>query len=331
MFPHPLVTATLCSNISMHTHTHTHTHTERERQTDRQRERERERERVSLLAPTPRTTKQKHWKQQQLTSEPALLLPTMLSSTRTPCPPSRPYNQTKTLITTACSPFWPPFGRATQSVCSGFPASHPTATCLAMKLLTKEHEASVQTDRSNSYYHQGRATQQVDPKIAYPCYKRPHPLGPKYTVILGVSARGCVKPGSAKLAMGHLETVLYKPMCHHGFKVSCARTYPHSRRTYPHSYDMLRNARVNSVYQVEHSCWPSLCHSSPPLLDPVCSTLFSNCHNGTWFYTIFYNTCNAWYMVLRPWVDLIHCSLNQSECLPITPFDWGKLVYSVAN
>ena len=37
------------------------------------------------------------------------------------------------------------------------------------------------------------------------------------------------------------------------------------------------------------------------------------------------------YMVLRPWVDLINCSLNQSERLPTPPFDWGKLVYSVAN
>ena len=33
------------------------------------------------------------------------------------------------------------------------------------------------------------------------------------------------------------------------------------------------------VYPVEHSCWPSLCHCSPPSLDPVCSTLCSNCHN----------------------------------------------------
>ena len=34
-----------------------------------------------------------------------------------------------------------------------------------------------------------------------------------------------------------------------------------------------------SVHQVEHSCWPSLCHCSPPSLDPVCSTLCSNYHN----------------------------------------------------
>ena len=250
----------------------------------------------------------------------------MLSFTRTPCPPSRPYNQTKTLITTACSPFWPPFGRATQSVCSGFPASHPTATCLAMKLLTKEHAAEVQTDRSNSYHHQGRATQQVDPKIAYPCYKRPHPLGPKYMVILGVSARGALNQAARSLQWATLKPCFTNP---------CATMDSRSPAPGPIHTLMTCCAMhvwiVNRVYQVEHSCWPSPCHSSPPLLDPVCSTLFSNCHNGTWFYTIFYNTCNAWYMVLRPWVDLIHCSLNQSECLPIAPFDWGKLVYSVAN
>ena len=71
----------------------------------------------------------------------------------------------------------------------------------------------------------------------------------------------------------HLETVLYKPVCCRRFKVWCARTYPHS-------YDMLRmrNARC-IVYRVERSCWPSLCHCSPPSLDPGCSTLCSNCHN----------------------------------------------------
>ena len=80
-------------------------------------------------------------------------------------------------------------------------------------------------------------------------------------------------------------------------------------------------------------CWPSLCHYSPPSLDPVCSTLCSNCCNCLlarhWFYRIFYDTCNALYMDLGPWVDLIHCSLNQSEHLTTLPFDWAKLVYSV--
>ena len=37
----------------------------------------------------------------------------------------------------------------------------------------------------------------------------------------------------------HLEIVLYKPVCHRGFKVSCARTYPHS-------YEMLRNSHLTT-------------------------------------------------------------------------------------
>ena len=99
--------------------------------------------------------------------------------------------------------------------------------------------------------------------------------------------------------------MLDKPLCHRGFKVSCA------------------------VYRVERGCWPSLCHCSPPSLDPVCSTLCSNSHNCLLarhvilriFFFFFYDTCNAWYMVLGPWVDSIPCSLNQSERLPTLPFD----------
>ena len=33
------------------------------------------------------------------------------------------------------------------------------------------------------------------------------------------------------------------------------------------------------VYRMECSCWPSLFHGSPSSLDPVCSTLCSNCYN----------------------------------------------------
>ena len=64
---------------------------------------------------------------------------------------------------------------------------------------------------------------------------------------------------------------------------------------------------------------------------PFVQIVTTVCLQGTWFYTILHDMSNAWYMILRHWVDLIHCSLNQSECLPILPFDWGKLVYSVAN
>ena len=48
---------------------------------------------------------------------------------------------------------------------------------------------------------------------------------------------------------------------------------------------------------------------------------------------------NDWFVLWLPksdgclghWADLIHCSLNRSERLPTPPFDWGKLVYSVAT
>ena len=90
-----------------------------------------------------------------------------------------------------------------------------------------------------------------------------------------------------------------------------------------------------TVYRVERGCWPSLCQCSPPSLYPVCSTLCSNGNNCLLARHIilqdFYDTCSAWYMALVPWVDLILCSLNQLERLPTLPFDWGKLVYSVAN
>ena len=137
-----------------------------------------------------------------------------------------------------------------------------------------------------------------------PCFN--YPLGPKYMGMPGINARGALNQAAWSLQWAiyyivkqHLETVLYKPVCHPGFKVSCARTYPDSFATH--------------VYWVERSCWPSLCHSSPPSLDSVCSTLCSNCRNYLLakhmiLHNFFYDTCNAWYMVLGPWVDLIRCS-----------------------
>ena len=70
-----------------------------------------------------------------------------------------------------------------------------------------------------------------------------------------------------------------------------------------------------------------LTHFAVPFVQIVATV----CLQGTWFYTIFYDMYNAWYMVFEPWVDLIRHSLNKSERLPTPPFDWGKLVYSVAN
>ena len=64
---------------------------------------------------------------------------------------------------------------------------------------------------------------------------------------------------------------------------------------------------------------------------PFVQIVTTVCLRGRWFYTNFYDMCSAWFMVLGPWVDLIHCSLNQSERLPILPFDWEKLVYTVAS
>ena len=123
-------------------------------------------------------------------------------------------------------------------------------------------------------------------------------LRPKIHGYTGYKRTGFVKPGSMKLAMGHLL---------HG------EAAPWNRISQTHLPQVEQ--------QVERSCWPSLCHCSPPSLDPVCSTLCSNCHTcllaRQWFYTIFfYDTCNAWCMVLRPWVDLIRCCLNQSNVYP---------------
>ena len=61
-------------------------------------------------------------------------------------------------------------------------------------------------------------------------------LGPKYTCKPGINARGSLNQALKQ----YLETELYKPLCHCGFKVLCARTYPHS-------YGMLHNAHVQCI------------------------------------------------------------------------------------
>ena len=160
---------------------------------------------------------------------------------------------------------------------------------------------------------------------------------PKIYGYTGCKHTGCVKPGSVKLAMSHLL---------HGEAAPWNRAL--QSPVPPWIQGLLRQDLSTLLWHVEQctcigwggacigwSCWPSLCHCSPPSLDPVCLTLFSNCHNCLLARHVilhdFYDTCNAWYMDLRPWVDFIRCSLNQSERLPTTPFDWGKLVYSIAN
>ena len=57
----------------------------------------------------------------------------LLFSLRTPCPSCRPSSQTGTLNTTTSLLLLPLFVEAMQSPCNGF---HPTATCLATRLLT---------------------------------------------------------------------------------------------------------------------------------------------------------------------------------------------------
>ena len=100
------------------------------------------------------------------------------------------------------------------------------------------------------------------------------PLVPKCTSIPGINERGSFKLCKSRQCEAlqwaiyytmkqHLETMLYKPVCHCGFKVSCARTYPHS-------YDILRNR------------WSIAAGTAivvPLHLTQFVSTLCSNCHN----------------------------------------------------
>ena len=88
-----------------------------------------------LPANTPQTMKPrlKPWKQQQPTLTSALMLLTMLSSLQMPCPSCKPFIKIGTRTTTTYLLLFPPFEEAIQSNCNGLP---PTATCLAMRLLT---------------------------------------------------------------------------------------------------------------------------------------------------------------------------------------------------
>ena len=146
-----------------------------------------------------------------------------------------------------------------------------------------------------------------------------HIKGPKYRGIPVVNVRGSWNQTAWSLQMAiyytmkqDLETVRYKPLCHPGFKASCA-VYPGGAWLFTLSLPL------QSPFT-----WPSLQYPLFKLLQ-----LFAcKARDSTRF---FYDMCSAWYMVLGPWVDLIRCFLNQSEHLPNPPFDWGKLVYSVAN
>ena len=129
-----------------------------------------------------------------------------------------------------------------------------------------------------------------------------------------------VKPGGVKLAMGHLLHGEAAPW-------NCAL-----QTRAPGPIHTLMTCCTTHMCRVEHSFWPSLCHLTQfavPFVQIV-TTVFLQ---GTWFYTIFvwHEQCIVHDLIPGPWVDLTHCSLNQSEHLPTLPFDWGMLVYSVAS
>ena len=71
--------------------------------------------------------------QRKRESKPALMLPSKLSSLRTPCPSCRPSSQIGTLKSMTCLLLLPHFVDAMKSPYNGY---HLTATCLEMRLLT---------------------------------------------------------------------------------------------------------------------------------------------------------------------------------------------------
>ena len=122
----------------------------------------------------------------------------------------------------------------------------------------------------------------------------------------------------------HLETVLYKPMCYRGFKSMRQDRYT----LFWHVVQRTCNGWSIAIGPLSATAVPlHLTQFAVPFVQIVTTV----CLQGMLFYTILYGTCNAWYMILGPWVDLVHCSLNQLEHLPTLPFDWEKLVYSVAD
>ena len=140
-----------------------------------------------------------------------------------------------------------------------------------------------------------------------PCWVLLIGPGPKYKGIPGVNARGSWNQTAWSLQRAicytmkqDLETVLYKPLCHRGFTVSYA-VYPAGG-----AWLLTLSLPLQSPFT-----WPSLQYPLFKLSQLVCL-------QGTWFYTIFYDTCNAWYMVLRPSSHLISSRLCPSTagCSP---------------
>ena len=64
------------------------------------------------------------------------------------------------------------------------------------------------------------------------------------------------------------------------------------------------------MYRVEHSCWPSLCLCSAPSLDPVCSTLCSNC-----FCSNCHNCLLARHVILHDFLWHVQCMVHGLQAL----------------
>ena len=105
-----------------------------------------------------------------------------------------------------------------------------------------------------------------------------------------------VKPGRVKLAMGHLLHGKSAP-----WNCALQTRVPPGILGLVHQdlSTLLSHVAQRMLYWVEHSCWPSLFHCSPPSFDPVCNTLCHYCLLAR--HAIlhgFYDTHNAGYMVL---------------------------------
>ena len=126
---------------------------------------------------------------------------------------------------------------------------------------------------------------------------------PKIHGYTGCKHTGFVKPDSVKLAMGHLLHSEAAPWNH-------ALQTPVPPWIQGLLYCVSGGAWLLTLSLPLQSpfTWPSLQY---PLFK--LSQLFA-C-KACDFTQFFMTHCNAWYMVLGPWVDLIRCSLNQSKRL----------------
>ena len=111
-------------------------------------------------------------------------------------------------------------------------------------------------------------------------YTRPATLGPKYMTQPGINKQGSLKLCKTRQheACNGPSTTPWSSTLKPRFTNLYATMDSRSRA--PGRTHTLMICCSTHVYPVERSFWPSLCHCSPPSLDPVCSTLCSNCHNS---------------------------------------------------